>query len=138
MKAFNDSLFTDRRQAPRLIFHEYNSYTFETPDDAGTGSNYKGMVLYDLAVLYLTALPAIEHDSLILKNIGDGAIDGIMQIYARSQKQVFIAFDKQIAYKPTTQQLLESNCVLRLSDNGCELYGESWNKEKKQSNADEL
>ena len=87
---------------------------------------------------YLTALPAIAHDSLILKNIGDGAIDGIMQIYARSQKQVFIAFDKQIAYKPTTQQLLKSNCVLRLSDNGCELYGESWNKEKKQSNADEL
>lgn len=138
MKAFNDSLFMDRRQAPRLIFHEYNSYTFETPDDTGTGSNYKGMVLYDLAVLYLTALPAIAHDSLILKNIGDGAIDGIMQIYARSQKQVFIAFDKQIAYKPTTQQLLKSNCVLRLSDNGCELYGESWNKEKKQNNADEL
>ena len=138
MKAFNDSLFMDRRQAPRLIFHEYNSYTFETPDDTGTGSNYKGMVLYDLAVLYLTALPAIAHDSLILKNIGDGAIDGIMQIYARSQKQVFIAFDKQIAYKPTTQQLLKSNCVLRLSDNGCELYGESWNKEKKQSNANEL
>ena len=37
----------------------------------------------ELAVLYLTALPAIAHDSLILKNIGDGAIDGIMQIYAR-------------------------------------------------------
>lgn len=97
MKAFNDSLFTDRRQAPHLVFHEYNSYTFETPDDTGTGSNYKGMVLYDLAVLNLTALPAIAHDSLILKNIGDGAVDGIMQIYAQSDKQVFIAFDKQSA-----------------------------------------
>lgn len=138
MKAFNDSLFTDRRQAPHLVFHEYNSYTFETPDDTGTGSNYKGMVLYDLAILYLTALPAIAHDSLILKNIGDGAVDGIMQIYARSEKQVFIAFDKQIAYKPMTQQILEDNCVLQLSDNGCELYGESWNKEKKQNHADEL
>ena len=138
MKAFNDSLFTDRRQAPHLVFHEYNSYTFETPDDTGTGSNYKGMVLYDLAILYLTALPAIAHDSLILKNIGDGAVDGIMQIYARSEKQVFIAFDKQIAYKPTTQQILEGNCVLHLSNNGCELYGESWNKEKEQNHANEL
>ena len=138
MKAFNDSLFTDRRQAPHLVFHEYNSYTFETPDDTGTGSNYKGMVLYDLAVLNLTALPAIAHDSLILKNIGDGAVDGIMQIYAQSDKQVFIAFDKQSAYRPMTQQILEDNRVLQLSDNGCELYGESWNKEKKQSNADEL
>lgn len=26
-----------------------------------------GMVVYDLTVLYLTALPAISHDSLILK-----------------------------------------------------------------------
>ena len=138
MKAFNDSLFTDRRQAPHLVFHEYNSYTFETPDDTGTGSNYKGMVLYDLAVLNLTALPAIAHDSLILKNIGDGAVDGIMQIYAQSDKQVFIAFDKQSAYKPTTQEALQNNCVLQLSDNGFELYGESWNKEKKQDNADEL
>lgn len=138
MKAFNDSLFTDRRQAPHLVFHEYNSYTFETPDDTGTGSNYKGMVLYDLAVLNLTALPAIAHDSLILKNIGDGAVDGIMQIYAQSDKQVFIAFDKQSAYRPMTQQILEDNCVLQLSDNGCELYGESWNKEKKQNHADEL
>ena len=138
MKAFNDSLFTDRRQAPHLVFHEYNSYTFETPDDTGTGSNYKGMVLYDLAVLNLTALPAIAHDSLILKNIGDGAVDGIMQIYAQSDKQVFIAFDKQSAYKPMTQEILEDNRVLQLSDNGCELYGESWNKEKKQNHADEL
>ena len=138
MKAFNDSLFTDRRQAPHLVFHEYNSYTFETPDDTGTGSNYKGMVLYDLAVLNLTALPAIAHDSLILKNIGDGAVDGIMQIYAQSDKQVFIAFDKQSAYRPMTQQIHEDNCVLQLSDNGCERYGESWNKEKKQNHADEL
>lgn len=138
MKEFNDSLFTDRRQAPHLVFHEYNSYTFETPDDTGTGSNYKGMVLYDLAVLNLTALPAIAHDSLILKNIGDGAVDGIMQIYAQSDKQVFIAFDKQSAYKPMTQEALQNNCVLQLSDNGFELYGESWNKEKKQDNADEL
>ena len=75
MKEFNDSLFTESRKAPHLHFNEYNSYRFETPDDTGTGSNYKGMVVYDLAVLYLTALPAIAHDSLILKNIGDGAVE---------------------------------------------------------------
>ena len=126
MKEFND-----------LHFNEYNSYKFETPDDTGTGSNYKGMVVYDIAVLYLTALPAIAHDSLILKNIGDGAVDGIMKIYAQSRKQVFIAFDKQAAYKPDTQKILADNTVLKLSDGNCELYGESWNKEVSQ-NEDEL
>lgn len=138
MKEFNDTLFTERRQAPHLVFNEYNSYTFETPDDTGTGSNFKGMIVYDLAVLFITALPAIAHDSLILKNIGDGPIDGIMQIYAQSDKQIFIAFDKQNAYRPSTRQILEGNRVLQLSDNGCELYGESWNKEKEQTDADEL
>lgn len=137
MKEFNDSLFTESRKAPNLHFNEYNSYRFETPDDTGTGSNYKGMVVYDLAVLYLTALPAIAHDSLILKNIGDGAVDGIMKIYAQSRKQVFIAFDKQAAYMPDTQKILADNTVLKLSDGNCELYGESWNKEVSQ-NEDEL
>ena len=106
-------------------------------DATGTGSNYKGMVIYDLAILNLTALPAIAHDSLILKNIGDGAVDGIMKIYVQSTKQVFIAFDKQAAYKPDTQRILTGNTVLKLSDGNCELYGESWNKEV-TDNEDEL
>lgn len=137
MKEFNDTLFTDSRKAPHIRFKEYNSYDFETPDDTGTGSNYKGMVVYDLAILYLTALPAIIHDSLILKNIGDGAVNGIMKIYAASKKQVFIAFDKQAAYKPDTRKILSDNTVLKLSDGNCELYGQSWNKEV-ADNEDEL
>ena len=137
MKEFNDTLFTDSRKAPHIRFKEYNSYEFETPDDTGTGSNYKGMVIYDLAMLYLTALPAIAHDSLILKNISDSAVNGIMKIYAASKKQVFIAFDKQAAYKPDTQKILIDNTVLKLSDGNCELYGQSWNKEV-SDNEDEL
>lgn len=129
MKEYNDSLFDEPHKPPHLRFNEYNSYTFETPDDTGTGSNYKGMVIFDLAILSLTGLPALAHDSLILKNIGDGSIDGIMKIYSASDKQVFIAFDKQAAYTPDTQKIVADNTVLKLSDNNCELYGQSWNKE---------
>ena len=110
MKHFNDSLYTDARKAPRLHLNSYNSYTFETPDDTGTGTNYKGMVLYNLAVLYLMVLPAIAHDSLIPKNISDGAIDGIMKIYAGTDKQVFIAFDKQDSYPKGTRRSKASLC----------------------------
>ena len=95
-------------------------------------TNYKGMVLYDLAVLYLTALPAIAHDSLIQKNISDGAIDGIMKIYTGTEKQVFIAFDKQDSYRESTRKILADNSVLKLSDENSELYGESWNKEERE------
>ena len=131
MQELNDSLFDDIRKAPKLRLKQYNSYTFETPDDNGTGSNYKGLVIYDLAVLECTELPAIAHDSLILKNISDVAINGIMRIYEksnRSNKQIFIAFVKQNAYGKSTQQILSENTVLKLSDKGHELYGESWNK----------
>lgn len=114
MKEYNDSLFAERHQPPHLHFNEYNSYRFETPDDTGTGSNYKGMVIFDLAVLNLTALPAIAHDSLILKNINDGPIDGIMKIYADSKKQFFIAFDKQDAYTTETRKIVTDNKVLKL------------------------
>ena len=131
MQELNDSLFDDIRKAPKLRLKQYNSYTFETPDDNGTGSKYKGLVIYDLAVLECTELPAIALDSLILKNISDVAINGIMRIYEksnRSNKQIFIAFDKQNAYGKSTQQILSENTVLKLSDKGHELYGESWNK----------
>lgn len=133
MKEYNDFLFAERHKPPHLNFNEYNSYRFETPDDTGTGSNYKGMVIFDLAVLNLTALPAIAHDLLILKNISDGSIDGIMKIYADSKKQIFIAFDKQDAYTAETRKIVTYNKVLKLSDNYCELYGESWNIDEDQS-----
>ena len=133
MKVYNDFLFTERHKPPHLHFNEYNSYRFETPDDTGTGSNYKGMVIFDLAGLNLTALPDIAHDSLILKNISDGSIDGIMKIYTDSKKQIFIAFDKQDAYTAETRKIVADNKVLKLSDNHRELYGKSWNVEEAQS-----
>lgn len=130
MREFDAQLHSEPRKAPYLRFDSYNRYKFETPDDTGTGSNFRSMIIYDLAVLFTTALPAIAHDSLILKNISDGAIDGIMKIYEKSEKQIFIAFDKQAAYTADTQAILERNCVLRLSDGNCELYGRPWNKEE--------
>lgn len=130
MEEYNASLFTETRKAPHLSIKGYDSYKFETPDDTGTGSNYKGLVMYDLAVLFSTDLPAIAHDSLILKNISDVAIAGIMRLYTQSKKQVFIAFDKQDAYGAETQKILTDNKVLKLSNNNCELYGESWNIER--------
>ena len=63
MKKLNDFLFKEKRMAPYLKLNEYNSYHFETPHDTGTGTNYKGLILYDLAMLELTNLPAIADDS---------------------------------------------------------------------------
>ena len=50
-----------------------------------------------------------------------------MNIYEQSEKQVFISFDKTLSYNPSTRRILHDHTVLQLSDEGCELYGESWN-----------
>lgn len=41
--------------------------------------------------------------------------------------------DKQDAYTAETINIVTGNKVLKLSDDHCELYGESWNVEEVQS-----
>ncbi|MDY6244729.1 MAG: DUF2326 domain-containing protein [Lachnospiraceae bacterium] len=130
MKALNDSLFKTKKKPPHVHFNSYNSYVFETPDNTGTGSNYKGMLVYDLAVLFTTRLPAISHDSLLFKNLGKDVEDGIIRIYTETEKQIFISYDKQDDCRPVTKKILEDNCVLKLSTDNCELYGRSWDTEE--------
>lgn len=130
MKEINAALFSTPRKPPYIHFNKYDSYKFETPDDTGTGSNFKGMIVYDLAVLLCTALPALAHDSLLFKNLEKDVEDGIIKIYDSTDKQIFIAYDKQGDCRPETRETLEKNTILRLSIDGCELYGRSWNKEE--------
>lgn len=56
---YNSSLYAEHHNPPKLTVKEYNSFTFETKGDDGTASAYKGMIIYDLAVLNTTGLPAI-------------------------------------------------------------------------------
>ena len=69
-------------------------------------------------------------DASIFKNIGDEPIDKIMELYMKSNKQVFIAFDKEQAYSQNTERILNSTAVLCLNEAGDELFGFSWAKRK--------
>lgn len=130
MRDINSVLFKSPRKPPQIHFLDHNRFTFDTPDDTGTGSNYKGMVVFDLAMLECSALPALAHDSLLFKNWEKSVEDGIIREYARSKKQIFIAFDKQGDCSPSTRKILEDKAMLRLGTDGKELYGRCWNKEE--------
>lgn len=125
MSRLNDNIYEGSYNAPVLGFTE-NSYIFFTPDDTGTGIAYKGLVVYDLAVLELTKLPILVHDSVVLKQISDDAIERIIELYSSCGKQVIIALDKQDSYSEKTSQLLGESAVLTLGNNGKELFGRSW------------
>lgn len=127
MDRINSLLYTEKHNSPILHFSDSN-YTFHTPDDTGTGIAYKGLVVFDLAVLHLTNLPILAHDSLILKQISDDAIEHILQQYAESGKQVIISLDKQDSYSDKTAAILDENSVVKLAPGGEELFGRSWGK----------
>lgn len=132
MHEFNNTLYKEKKNSPTITLKNYNNYEFFTPKDTGTGTNFKGLILLDLAILYLSSLPALAHDSLLFKNIDDEGIEGIMKLYTETEKlnkQIFIAFDKQSSYSEETYKILQNNKVLQLYAGGGELYGNSWNRE---------
>lgn len=126
MQEINDYIYSGEKKPPIITFDK-NQYTFETIDDTGTGTSYKSMVVYDLTVLDLTALPILIHDSVVLKQISDEAIEKILIKYRSVGKQIFISFDKKSAYSLESQKILKETKILELSANGNELFGRSWN-----------
>lgn len=130
MVRINDFIYDGERSAPVLDLKNGNSYKFSTPNDGGTGTNFKGLIVFDLSILRLTVLPVIAHDSLIFKNIADLPIDKIFQLYSESPKQIFVVFDKKDAFTKTTQNIIDKTTVIELHENGGELFGLSWAKSK--------
>lgn len=127
MKKINDVLYKEEYNSPLIHFTD-SGYFFMTPDDTGTGIAYKGLVVFDLAILHLTCLPVLVHDSVVLKQISDVAIEKIMDQYITSGKQVFVTLDKQQSYSENTSNILEKYSILKLAPNGEELFGRSWGK----------
>lgn len=122
MKNINKVIYGKENDSP-ILHLNYERYTFFTPDDSGTGTSYKGLIVFDLAILDLTKLPILIHDSVLLKQISDEAIEKILYLYQNSHKQVIISLDKQDSYTQEANYILEANCVLRLGNNGDELFG---------------
>jgi hypothetical protein len=127
MDKINDYVYNGEKLPPVLTIKNPKNYTFLTPNDTGTGTSYKGLVVFDLMAMQSTPLPALVHDSVILKQIGDEPLEKIMELYNQSSKQVFIALDKKGSYLKRTQDILEKNKVLHLTEDGNELFGRSWN-----------
>lgn len=132
MTRLNDYIYGGERYAPTIKFGNSRSgkptYEFWTEDDTGAGTNFKGLIIFDLALLRLTELPVIAHDSNIFKNIADLPIDKIMELYNQSKNQIFIAFDKENAFYDVTRDIVHSTKIIELHENGGELFGWSWAK----------
>ena len=121
----NNEIYDGNKKAPIFTFTE-NNYEFSTSDDTGTGTSFKNMIIFDLSILNMTDLPALIHDSYLLKQIADMPIEKLLQLYKQSSKQIFIALDKASSYTDESQKILNAQKVIELSNGGNELFGRSW------------
>lgn len=129
MEALNDFIYEEKNKAPILKLKD-SSYRFTTPDDTGTGTSYKSMLVYDLAILELSALPLLIHDSFLLKQIQDKAVEKILELYEQAGKQIFISIDKVSSLTLKAVQIIKKAKILTLYPNGGELFGRCWNKKR--------
>lgn len=116
---------------PPIINLSPKKYTFFTIDDTGTRTNFKGLILLDLAILHLTQLPILIHDSVLFKNIAFDTMDNLINQYNTFiDKQIFIATDAINNYSEPVQEIIENKKVIVLGKNGNELFGYSWSSNK--------
>ncbi|MDU6876634.1 MAG: DUF2326 domain-containing protein [Clostridium botulinum] len=123
-----NGVVTDQQEtAPLLYISPHKEIFFETPGNTSEGTAFKSLIVYDMSILELRPVPALIHDSNILKRIEDIHLEHILERYQSSGHQVFIAFDKADSTTEKAHKILEETAVLRLSD-GNELFGRSWSK----------
>lgn len=126
LKAFNKVVYGPTRNSSELRIKSSNSYSFTSPEDTGTGKSYAGLIGFDMAMLSLTRLPFVIHDSVVYKNIEVAATKRILRILAFIKlKQVFLSFDEAKKFGLQTEQLIKKFTVLKLSHNDL-LYNRDW------------
>ncbi|MFI3330088.1 MAG: DUF2326 domain-containing protein [bacterium] len=126
MKEINTLIYDDNTTSPIIEVPAVNRYEFYTPNDSGTGTNYKGMIVFDLACLELTPLPVLVHDSVLFKQLSDKVLDKVINLYTNYNNQIFITLDKIGQYSDETIKSINEATILKLDDNGHELFGKSW------------
>lgn len=129
MDEINNSFENGEFYSPILQINNLKSYAFNTPNDTGTGSRFKGVAIFDLAILESTSLPVVVHDSIMFTNVEEPATATLLKLYEQQKnKQVFIAFDKFDNRGDEIYEILNRNKVLQLSDEPHALFGRQWNK----------
>lgn len=126
MERLNKLITGEDKKTPKISL-DPKSYSIFCENDTGTGTGFRALLTFDLAILSLTALPFLIHDSLLFKNVEDDAIKGIIDLYSKGEKQVFISLDKLPSYQKEVQDAVESHKVLKLSSEHT-LYGIVWNR----------
>ncbi len=120
----NEKIHTKDKKIPKIKL-DRKTYKYDHSSNTGTGKSYADLIEFDLAILNLTVLPFLIHDSILFKNIEDIAVDKIIEQYSSFEKQIFISIDGVSKYNKKSIQIIEETKVLELSKNR-KLFNKDW------------
>lgn len=126
-------VYSENNKSPELALND-KSYQYKIIDNTGTGTAYSNLLFLDLAIFETTKLPILVHDSLLYKNIENDAVSNFINLYLNQDKQSFIAIDEVEKYGKATKEKLESQKVVKLSNQEV-LYIKDWREEKSPNKA---
>ncbi len=125
---YSGNIATSNSKAPMLHLTSKN-YQYGVEDNTGTGKAYTDLLLFDIAVLSLTQLPILIHDSFLFNNIDDLTKQSFIRLYNNfPDKQIFISLD-QFYGKDNEEinKILFNSTRLTLTGHSM-LYGKDWRK----------
>ena len=131
MAEINKEYYLNETSSPILATPTTKTYTFETPNDNGTGCRYKGMITLDTSVLQSSKLPTLAHDSVMFVQMSYSRVERTLKLYNDiNDKQIFIAVDRTTNLNEESKKIINNHRRLLLSPNGNELFGWYWGKER--------
>lgn len=113
---------------PPILMLENGKYSLIKNNDTGTGTGETNLILFDLSVFNLTNLPILIHDSVILKNITPNRLEGIIKLYNKNRKQIFISMDEAYKYE-NIKEILNLKKIIELDEDNT-LFIKKWNNER--------
>lgn len=123
---YSTQIASSNSKSPSLRLYG-KEYEYGVEDNTGTGKAYTDLLLFDLAILALTRLPIIIHDSFLFNNIDDFTKLSLLRLYSQfPEKQLFISLDQYYGFNDDEiNQILFASTRLILSGNKT-LFGKDW------------
>ncbi|MDM1508340.1 hypothetical protein HX082_02890 [Myroides odoratimimus] len=120
----NETIHNKEKKIPKIKLNR-KSYTYDHSSNTGTGKSFADLIEFDLAILYITILPFLIHDSVLFKNIEDVTMDRIIELYSKSKKQIFISIDGINKFSSKSKNILKETEILELTKDN-KLFNTDW------------
>lgn len=122
-------LFDEESKNLKFEFPTQKSYRLYRENDIGTGTKHLNLIIFDLAILSITDVPFLIHDSYIFHELEDERVNFCLSLYAdfckKYKKQIFIALDGQDKCNENSKAIIENAKVIQLGKGKEALFAET-------------